>query len=69
MSATPCDRNCPGRTAGCHAECEKYKAWKKEREEVKAWLNEQNTSPKNEKCRRTGWKYMRYGSRYRTNHT
>ena len=30
----PC-KNCTDRHAGCHAECDKYQAWSKERREAK----------------------------------
>ena len=32
MKRIPCDRECPNRRVGCHAECEVYKAWKVEYE-------------------------------------
>ena len=34
MRKTPCVKDCPDRTPGCHAKCEKYLAWKAEREEL-----------------------------------
>lgn len=35
-------KGCEERSEACHDRCEKYKAWKEERDEVKAWLTEQN---------------------------
>ena len=34
MMKNPC-KDCPDRHLGCHSKCERYKAWKKEREELK----------------------------------
>lgn len=34
MMKNPC-KDCPDRYPGCHAKCEKYKAWKKEWDEIK----------------------------------
>ena len=37
----PCDRKCPGRSATCHAECEKYRQFAaRQREEYKRRLAE-----------------------------
>ena len=33
MSINPCAKDCPNRSATCHAECEKYAVFAKEREE------------------------------------
>lgn len=32
MKRIPCDRECPNRHVGCHAECDSYKRWKAEHE-------------------------------------
>lgn len=37
MKEAPC-KKCPHRTIGCHAECERYKAWVEEREAEKEEL-------------------------------
>ena len=37
----PC-KGCTDRTITCHGVCKKYQAWKKEDEEKKKWLREQN---------------------------
>jgi hypothetical protein len=31
MKSTPCEKDCPGRTPGCHSQCENYKAFIQER--------------------------------------
>lgn len=31
----PCERDCPQRHVGCHAECEKYKSWKLKHDDMK----------------------------------
>ena len=43
MDGSPCGqgRDCPDRTPACHSTCEKYLAWKNERDERKAeWLKQ-----------------------------
>ncbi len=37
----PC-KGCQDRHPACHDMCEKYKAWKTERDAAMAWLREQN---------------------------
>lgn len=63
MNAPPCMPDCPGRKSGCHDHCEKYLAWKEERQKVKAWLSHENRTVENEQVKRAGWKNMRWGSR------
>ncbi len=29
----PCDRNCPGRSATCHTECDKYRRYAQQQQE------------------------------------
>lgn len=29
----PCDRNCPGRSPTCHAQCDKYQAYSAQQQE------------------------------------
>lgn len=41
MRQPPCKPDCPDRRAGCHAECEKYKAYHAENERDKARKAEQ----------------------------
>lgn len=31
---SPCDKACPGRNSTCHAECEKYLAWRARRNKL-----------------------------------
>lgn len=37
---SPC-KDCPDRTIECHGQCERYKAFRKEREKEYAWRHEQ----------------------------
>lgn len=39
--SAPC-KDCEDRHEGCHAECERYKVYKNEREAAKKWLKEQS---------------------------
>lgn len=39
MSKNPCVKDCPNRSATCHAECEKYAAFAKDREAELRELN------------------------------
>lgn len=43
MSSNPCVKDCPNRSATCHAECERYAAFAKEREAVLAQKNKQQS--------------------------
>ena len=44
MKKGPC-LGCGDRAEKCHGSCEKYKAWKKEDENMKAWLKKHKYEP------------------------
>lgn len=37
---SPCDKECPKRSATCHGTCEAYNAWVKEKDAYKAKIDE-----------------------------
>jgi len=61
MKTAPC-KDCPDRTVGCHASCEKYIAFAAERERIRTekWLDSQNeTIPNQKKIKNINRKHRR----------
>lgn len=59
MNRPPC-KDCPEREVGCHARCEKYKAYKEDRTKECIWLikkNQSSVKPKTCKYKKSSGRY------------
>lgn len=64
MRKTPCVKDCPDRQPGCHAKCEKYLAWKAEREELLQKIHKDSTLLDGKRKQRDRYYYrMKYQKR------
>ena len=51
---------CAERKPACHDQCEKYKEWKEERDNLKKWLRGHHSTLISEQGIRAWWRSLRY---------
>jgi len=62
VGKSPCAKDCPNRTAGCHAECEAYLTWRKA-------LDEKNEAKKGDRIYKDYCSTATYRKRYTLKYT